>query len=377
MSFADALSPRPRTLIVGAGPIGLELSTVLTRLGHPHRVIDAGPIGATIAWYPKQARYFSSPDRIAIAGTPLHTTDQTKATREQYLTYLRAIVRQFQLPIQTHRRVTAAARNTDGSFSVTLAPTPPRVDTHLAPNATESLPEPITDAPTQTVTCDRLVLAIGDMHRPKRLEIPGEELPHVSHYFDDPHPHFGRDLMIVGGRNSAVEAALRCHHAGARVTLSYRRDTFDHKSIKYWLLPELEALIEHNQIRFLPLTTPTRITDKVVELRHTETGEAQSTSADAVLLLTGYAQDPALFNQLGVPLEGENRAPVFDPQTMQTPVKNLYVAGTAAAGTQHSFKLFIENCHAHAARIATHLTGQPIPHHWTNPAAQTFGLAES
>ncbi|MEM6392054.1 MAG: NAD(P)-binding domain-containing protein [Planctomycetota bacterium] len=377
MPSSNTLDPRPSTLIVGAGPIGLELSTVLTRLGHPHRVVDAGPIGATVAWYPKQARYFSSPDRIALAGTPLHTPDQTKATREQYLTYLRAIVRQFDLPIQTHRRVIHAAHNPDGTFTVTLAPTPPQPDQHLAPNAVESIPTPIPDAPTQTLTCDHLVLAIGDMHRPNRLDIPGESLPHVSHYFDDPHPHFGRDLLIVGGKNSAVEAALRCHHAGARVTLSYRRDTFNDKSIKYWLLPELNALIEHDQIRFLPLTTPTRITDTDVELQHTATGGTQSIPADAVLLLTGYAQDPALFKQLGVPLEGPNQSPVFDPETMQTPVPNLYVAGTAAAGTQHAFKLFIENCHAHAARIAAHLTGKPVPHDWTNPAAQTFGLAES
>lgn len=338
--------PHHRVILVGAGPIGLELAIVLKHQGVDVLHLEAGAIGQTITWYPRQARFFSSPERIAIAGVPLVSPDQSKATREQYLAYLRTVVQQFNLPIATHEPVRRIKRDANsGTF-----------DVHSS---------------KRTATCDHLVLAIGDMHLPRLLNIEGEDLPHVSHYFDEPHAYFGRCLLIVGGRNSAAEAALRCHRAGAKVTLSYRRDNFDDNGIKYWLLPELKALIKTGEIAFYPNTMPTKITDTHVELSE------QQVPADHVLLLTGYRQDKTLFEMLGVELVGENRAPQIDSTTMMTNVPHLYIAGTAAAGTQQRFKLFIENCHTHATKIAKAITGKTPPDGLVNQAAKTFGLEES
>lgn len=340
-----------KTIIVGAGPIGIELHVVLKHLGVDVLHLEAGAIGQTITWYPKQARFFSSPERIAIAGVPLNTPDQTKATREQYLAYLRSVVQQFDLPIATHEKVRNIDRDQAGPFTV-----------HTT---------------RRTATCEHLVLAIGDMHRPRKLNIPGEDLPHVSHYFDEPHPYFNRELLIVGGRNSAAEAALRCHRAGARVTLSYRRESLDDNGIKYWILPELKALIKAGEIHYHPSTNPTKITTTQVELQKKGISTFFQVDADHVLLLTGYEQDKTLFESLGVELVGENLAPQIDPATMKTNVSNLYIAGTAAAGTQQRFKLFIENCHIHAAKIAKAITGESPPLHYINQSAKTFGLEES
>ncbi|MEM1354623.1 MAG: NAD(P)-binding domain-containing protein [Planctomycetota bacterium] len=341
-----------RVIIVGAGPIGLELAVCLRHAGTDVLHLEAGAIGQTITWYPKQARFFSSPERIAIAGVPLVSADQAKASREEYLAYLRSVVQQFDLPIATHEPVRQIARDAaTGTFTVKTS--------------------------KRAVTCDQLVMAIGDMHQPRRINVPGEDLPHVSHYFEEPHAFFGRELLIVGGRNSAVEAALRCHRAGARVSISYRGDAFCESSIKYWLLPEIKALIKHGQIRFYPQTIVKQIHDTRVELKNTEGGESRDIAADHVLLLTGYQQDKTLFRMAGVELAGENLAPSVDPETMQTNVPNLYIAGTAAAGTQNRFKLFIENCHEHAAKIARAITGERPPMRYINQAAKTYGLEES
>ncbi len=348
------------TLIVGAGPIGLELAVSLQHAGVDYRHLEAGQVAHTVTWYPRQTKYFSSPERIAIAGVPLTTPDQSKASREQYLAYLRGVVQQFDLRIQTHEPVTQLTRLDDDTF--------------------------IVETTKATYHAQRVVLAIGDMHAPRRLDIPGEDLPHVSHYFDEPHNHFRRRLLIVGGRNSAVEAALRCHRAGSRVALSYRKAAFDEDSIKYWLLPEIKGLIKHGEIDFYPETVPVEITPTHVRLAPAPSAEAASAAdssdltpvpAESVLLLTGYTQDRSLFRQAGVTLEGENHAPTFDPETMMTDVPHLYIAGTAAAGTQNHFKLFIENCHRHVTRITRSITGEAARPHLVNSAVETFGLPES
>ncbi len=353
--------------IVGAGPIGLELAAALKRLGVDYLHLDAGQIGQTISWYPRQVRFFSSPERIAIAGVPLHNEEQTKASREQYITYLLAVAEQFDLPVRTFERVEAIERQDDAFVLHTRR----RGQAH-------------------THRAAKLVLAIGDMHRPRKLGVPGEELEHVSHYFDEPQRYFRQRLLIVGGRNSMAEAALRCHRAGAHVSIAYRRPWFDERSIKYWLMPELRSLIKHKQIGFYPGSEVERIDAEQVHLRPCA-GEPPSpppdwlepltqpvnVETDFVLALTGYEMDTRLFELAGVELVGENRAPRFDPATMQTNVPGLYVAGTAAAGTQKRFKLFIENCHEHVTRIVRHVTGRdPLPGS-VNPIAEKLTLPET
>ncbi|HEX7010556.1 MAG TPA: NAD(P)-binding domain-containing protein [Phycisphaeraceae bacterium] len=351
---------RTQVALIGAGPIGLELAVALKHMGVDYLHFDAGQVGQTVSWYPHQTRFFSSPERIAIAGVPLVTVDQSKATREEYLAYLRGIVEQFDLQIRTYERVERLERH-DGGF---LLHTRRHGQGH-------------------TYAAKQVVLAIGDMHRPRRLNIPGEDLEHVSHYFDEPHRYFRQRLLIVGGRNSAAEAALRCHRAGAQVALSYRRPAFDNKSIKYWILPELESLIRHKHIGFFPCTVPQRITPTHVTLGPSDqegcpaSADPVDVPADFVLLLTGYVMDSSLLEQVGVELVGENRQPKLDPQTMQTNVPGLFVAGTAAGGTQVRFRLFIENCHPHVTRIIKAITGHTPPTHLVNQTATRFELPEA
>jgi thioredoxin reductase (NADPH) len=210
----------------------------------------------------------------------------------------------------------------------------------------------------------RVILAIGDMHRPRPLGIPGEDLPHVSHYFQDPHTYFRKRVLIVGGKNSAVEAAIRCHRVGARVALSYRRPQLREERIKFWLWPEIRAMLRDGRARFLGATVPREIHGEKVILERLDgagkgTGEAVEEHADFVLLLTGYEQDPQLYASAGVTLEGPGRKPRFDPATMETDVPGLYVAGTGVAGTQlEGVKEFIETSHIHVQRILAHLTGR-------------------
>jgi thioredoxin reductase (NADPH) len=334
-------------LLIGAGPIGIETAVALRRAGIEHIHVEAGQVGATIHWWAPGTRFFSSPERIAIAGVPLTTLTQDKATREEYLAYLRAVVQQFGLSIRTRERVVLIEpRGEDRGFLVT----------------TKVLGD------ERRYAAQRVVLAMGDMQRPRLLNIEGEKLPHVSHYLREPHEYFGRRVLIVGGRNSAVEAAIRLHRVGAMVSMSYRRAEFDPERIKYWLLPEIRHLIKTGAIGWHPQTVAREITPAAVILAPAEGGSAFEAAADEVLLLTGYEMDSRLLESAGVELVGEGRAPQYNPRTMETNVPGLYVAGTAAAGTQHRFKYFIENCHVHPEKIVAAIRGGQPPEEPEAPA---------
>jgi len=349
--------PSAEVAIVGAGPIGLELAASLKRAGVDYLHFEAKQIGHTFTWWPRNTYFFSTTERIEIAGIPIQNMAQQRTTGEEYLVYLRSVVEVLDLQVQTYEPVTGIECRGDGF----MLRTRPQIG-------------------ERCYRCRKLVLAIGDMHKPNRLNIPGEDLPHVSHYFHDVHPYFRKRLLIVGGRNSAVEAALRCWRAGAEVTLSYRQAEFDAQLIKHWILPDLKVQIELGTIGFQPLTVPVAITPQHVVLEKLASkgtsfesvqdrpaGLAQDRlndqrtvhSTDFVLLLTGFVADMRLFKVAGVTLAGESQAPVYDPETMETDVPGLYVAGTVAAGRRQArYALFIENTHVHVGRIAQALTGR-------------------
>lgn len=315
--------------VIGAGPIGLELAVAFKHAGIDYVQFDAGQIGSTIEWYPPQMLFHSSSDRLALAGMPIQTANQQKITREEFLAYLRALVQQFGLTVRTYERIVSVRRN-DREFELTTST-------------------------GDVVRVEKVVLAIGAFHAPRLIDVPGEDLPHVTHHFGDPHKYFGKRLLIVGGRNSAVEAAVRCHRAGAEVTLSYRGNDFDPKVVKFWLLPEVRALIRDGQVRFMPRTSVIEIRRRSVLL---SSGEVP---ADFVLLMTGYRQDPALFDMLGVKLEGIAREPVHDPSTMETNVPGVFIAGTAVAGTPpRKVSVIVETCHVHVPRIVAAIRGHRV-----------------
>src|SRR5437763_2071228 len=326
--------------IIGAGPIGLELVVAFKQSGIEYIRCDAGQIGTTMAWYPIEMLFHSSSDRLGLAGVPIQTATQQKITREEYLAYLRALVMQFGLKIRSYERVTNAVRLRGGRFE-------------LVTRALDG---------EHRYRVEQVVIAIGAFHAPRMLDVPGEELPHVSHYFHDPHTYFQKKLLIVGGRNSSVEAAVRCQRAGADVTLSYRRDDFDPKVVKFWLLPEVRALIRDGRIRYLPRTTPIEIGNGTVLLAPVgDDASPLEIDADFVLLLTGYRQDSMLFDQLGVELRGDDRQPVYDPETMETNIPGVFVAGTAVAGTPpRKVTVIVETCHVHIPRIVAAIQGARV-----------------
>ena len=327
-------------IIIGAGPIGIELAALLKKSGADYLHIEARQIGHTISQWPRDTQFFSAPERVALAGVPVHSPNQQSLTGEMYLSYLRGIVELLDLEIQTFEPVTHVSQLDDRSFTIN----------------TQSV------RGKQTYRCNRLVIATGNMSTPRTLGIDGEEMAHVDHALLDPHKYFRKRLLIVGGKNSALEAALRCWRAGASVTLSYRQDKFEESIVKPHLAREIRLLIAKGMIDFYPQTTPIQIEADHACLQHTgDIGIADETTnvlVDFVLFCIGYEMDMSLFTQLDVQLCGEERIPEFNEETMETNVPNLYVAGTAAGGMQHRHELFIITCHEHAEKIAHTLTGQ-------------------
>ncbi|MCB1139912.1 MAG: NAD(P)-binding domain-containing protein, partial [Leptospiraceae bacterium] len=251
----------------------------------------------------------------------------------------------------------------------------------------------------RSIRCRFLVLAIGDMHRPRKLGIPGEEQSNVSHYLRELRNYFRQEVVIVGGRNSAVEAAIRIFRMGGKVTLLYRGKGLDGKTIKYWLYPEIESMIKNGLIRFIPEATAHQIrgnrlyysspgSSRDVEGTYQAAGDGnqgsfshksppgksdsdspgdepvrpdakmQELEADQFLLLTGYEQDYSFLESLGLQLEGAEKRPFFDNNTMETNLSNVFIAGTATAGSQQRHTVFIENSHEHVSRIGHTILGR-------------------
>jgi thioredoxin reductase (NADPH) len=323
--------------IVGAGPIGLELAVAFKRAGIDYLQFDAQQIGYTISWFPPQTRFFSSNDRIAIAGVPLQTPDQNKCTREQYLAYLRTAVQEFKLQVNTYEPVVNIEKNGEGFFLTTK------------PAGGERRYE-----------CRKLVLATGGTAHARKLGIEGEDLPHVATRLDDPHTYFGKRLMVIGGKNSAAENALRCHHAGAKVSLCYRREQLDAKHVKYWLYPEINGLLKTDEMRGYFLTTPVRITETSVVLTRAD-GSTIEVPTDFVLMAIGYEADMSLCRMAGIKMSGSCDRPIYNHETMESSVPGIYLAGTVTGGTQDKFVVFIENGHIHIDRILAAITGAAVP----------------
>lgn len=319
------------SIIIGAGPIGLEAAAVFKRAGIHYAHLEQGQIGSTIARWPRDTRFFSSPEWVAIAGIPIQTRGQEIITGEEYLAYLRQVVEILDLQVRTYEEVSAITGRA-GGFRVTTT----------ALDRTER----------QYESCS-IVLATGDMNHPCRLGILGEDLPHVTHYWRDPHEYFRRRLLIVGGANSAVEAALRCWRAGASVALSYRGAALSEKRLISRLYLEIDLLIKNRRIEFFPGTEVAEIRPGRALLRQTAAKDGGTElPADFIYLATGFTMDLTLYQQLGVATEGTELRPVVDPQTMETNVPGVYVIGTATGGNQRGYKVFITTSHRHCLAVA-------------------------
>ncbi len=294
-------------IIVGAGPIGLACAISARRRGIDPLVIDAGALANSIVRYPITMTFFTTPERLEIGGHPLVCAG-AKATREEALKYYRGVARAEGLRVRTYTKLIGKEE----------------VETRLG---------------REKISTDKLVLATGYFDHPNRLGVPGEDLPHVYHYFDEAHLCYGLDVVVIGGKNSAVEAALQLFRAGARTTIVYRGTTWP-KSVKYWLRPDLENRINAGEITARLGTHVAEITPR--EVRVHGLGGAEAILADRVYSLIGFRPDFELFDRIGIAYDRESGRPEINTETLETSVPGVYVAGSVTAGHKIS-EIFIEN----------------------------------
>lgn len=310
-------TPHEDTIIVGAGPIGLACALSAKRRGIDPLVIDAGAVVDAITRYPIGMTFFTTPELLEIGDHPLVCAG-AKPTREEAMKYYRGIVRTEQLRVHTYARLLAASSTDDGlRLEVTTLAGP------------------------RQWTCDRLVIATGYFDHPRPFDIPGADQPHVFRYFDEAHLSCGLDVVVIGGKNSAVEAALELYRAGARTTLVYRGPTFK-PSVKYWIKPDIENRIAAGEITAHLHSDVIRIEADAVVVRTRTGGPEVSLPAQRVYALIGFQPDLELFRRLGIEIEPDSGRPTIDPATLETNVPGLYMAGSITRGYAIS-DVFIEN----------------------------------
>ena len=315
-------------IIIGAGPSGLSAAIAAKTHGLDYQVLEQGVLVNSIFRFPPQIVFFTTPELLEIGGIPF-VSPYEKPTRNEALNYYRRIVDRFDLQISLGETVVAVSRGDEDAFEIQTRSTG--------------------SAQTRLRQARHVIFAIGYYDHPVMLGIPGEDLPHVSHYYREAHPFYRQRVVIVGGGNSAAEAALELYRTGAHVTLVHRAPALK-STIKYWVRPDIENRIKEGSIAARFNACITTIRPKSVLLKAAECGDAiEEIPADAVLLLTGYRADSDLMTRAGVRLT-ERDAPEVDPETFETNVPGVFVAGGAIAGVDTG-TIFIENGRFHGDRI--------------------------
>jgi bacillithiol disulfide reductase len=311
-------------IIVGAGPSGLSAAIAAKRHNLDYQVVEQGVLVNSIYRFPPQMVFFTTPELLEIGGLPFMSPFE-KPTRAEALNYYRKVVDVHDLRIAYEEAVTAVSREDDVFVVESRSLRGVRRVRHAR----------------------HVVLAIGYFDHPVMLGLPGEDLPHVHHYYSEAHAYYRRRVVVVGGANSAAEASLEMYRAGAHVTLVHRGAELK-STIKYWVRPDIENRIKEGSIA-------ARFSTQVREIRPTSVvvtgpdGASEEIPADAVLLLTGYRADQDLMARAGVRF-GPRNAPTFHPDTFETNVPGLFVAGGAMAGDDTG-TVFIENGRFHGEKI--------------------------
>lgn len=308
-------------IIVGGGPCGLAAAIALQDAGFSPLVIEKGNIVHSIYRFPTHQTFFSTSDRLEIGGVPF-ITENRKPTRNQALAYYREVVVRKQLRINTFEEVKAIKRQEDGTFLV--------------------------ETSKALYRARYVVVATGYYDHPNYMNVPGEELPKVMHYFKEAHPYFNTDCVVIGGKNSSVDAAMELVKAGARVTVLYRGGEYS-KSIKPWILPEFDALVKKGVIRMEFYAHVKEITEDAVI--YEVNGETKTIKNDFVFAMTGYHPDHRFLMNIGVGVDPDSGRPHYDPETMETNVPGVFIAGVIAAGNNAN-EIFIENGRFHGDAIA-------------------------
>ena len=319
-------------IIIGAGPAGLAAAIAAKEVGLDTRIFEKGVLVNALFHFPPQMVFFTTPDLLEIGGLPF-VTPHGKPTRDETLRYYRRVVDTYDLQVDFGYRVTSVepGASSDAPFTVRT-----RCDAHG----------------DQAWPARTVLIASGCYDHPNRLGIPGEDLPHVSHYYTEPHEFYRRPVAVVGGKNSAAEAALDLYRSGAHVTLVHRGAELG-TSIKYWVKPDIENRIAEGSI-------PARFETRVVEIRPHELvvqpvdgGPTEVLPADGVFLLTGYLADLAFLRSAGIDVAANN-IPRHDPETYETNVPGLYLAGAVVAGANRG-EVFIENGRFHGKVVVEHI----------------------
>jgi thioredoxin reductase (NADPH) len=319
---------RVDVLVIGAGPTGLACGIEAQKAGFKVVVIDKGCVVNSIFNYPANMTFFTTPELLEIGDIPFCTANQ-KPTRPEALEYYRKVAEHYRLPISQYQWV-KSVNGRDGEFHI----------------ATSDRLNRIYDYQTR-----KLIVATGYYDLPNLLNIRGEDLPKVFHYYREPHPYFDNDVVVIGGKNSAAIAALDLWRHGARVTLVHRGPNLHHH-VKYWIRPDIENRIKSGEIKaYFSSSVEEIAADHVVV--HTPEGRVRVKN-DFVFALTGYRPDYDFLRSMGIELSADQFRPVCDPETLESNVPGIYVAGVIVAGSRTN-EIFIENGRFHGQQIAKHL----------------------
>ena len=318
-------------LVVGAGPTGLACAIEAHKAGFRTVLVDKGCVCNSLFHYPSHMTFFTTPELLEIGDIPFPSPN-AKPTRNEALQYYRQVAAHFRLDVRQYHRVLRVT-GADGAFTVHTE------DRFGRPGS---------------LRAHKLAIATGYYDLPNFMDIPGEKLSKVHHYYDDPHPYFGMDVVVVGGKNSAAIAALELWRSGARVTLVHREAEL-HRHVKYWIKPDIENRIENGEIKAYFRSQVVEVTQDAVVV---ETPEGRETlKNDFVFAMTGYHPDFDFLEGLGVRFEGPDRLPVCDPETLESNVPGIYLAGVIVAGSRTN-EIFIENGRFHGRQIAAALASK-------------------
>lgn len=323
-------------LIVGAGPAGLAASCAAQDAGLSHVVVEREGPAQSLVRHPQQIRYFSPADELAVGGVPFFMAGGHKPTREDALAYYRAVAASRRLPLATWEEVTDVRR--DGPD---------------APFTVRSVRRRAGEGEVVERRARFLLVCTGTFPNPRRLDVPGADLPNVLARLDDPTPFFGRDVLVVGGGNSAATGAMTLAEAGARVTLAMRRPPVDYQShLRPFIVRDLKIMAEEKRLTLLTGVQVAAITPTCVELACVpgqEGGPCRTLPTDFVFALVGHTADRTLFAHLGVPLAGDG-LPIYDEETSESQVPGLYLAGSLSRAN------IILESRRRAVEIVAHIT---------------------
>ncbi|MGA7291878.1 MAG: YpdA family putative bacillithiol disulfide reductase [Terriglobales bacterium] len=316
-------------LVVGAGPTGMACAIEAQKAGFKSLIVDKGCLVNSIYHYPNNMVFFTTPELLEIGDVPF-TTALAKPTRLEALEYYRRVAERYHLQVRQYEWVKTITGE-DRDFRVTTT------DRHSA---------------IHDYRARKIVIATGYYDLANQINVPGEDLEKVFHYYKEPHPYFDTDVVVIGGKNSAAEAALDLWRHGARVTLVHRGPQM-HAHVKYWVRPDIENRIKAGEITAHFNSRVEEIGDKFVVVR-TPSGPIHLNN-DFVFALTGYHPDYDFLRSIGIELSAEQLRPVCDPETLESNVAGIYVAGVIVAGSRTS-EIFIENGRFHGKLIAADLS---------------------